>query len=190
MKRIILLSIIAPSIYASELSQIPAGYKIVKDTAICQDADPCSDIKKKLDEANRLNRHLTARVKLLEDEIDSMKREEPKVITKVVTKDKECKPEIKMVYVDKVREVPKTVTVTKTELREGIVIGGMAAYSQDGIETASDPNDPYAANAYTYNSVIGGAFVNGMITDRLQLGGFGMFGGINKTLGVSLGIRL
>jgi hypothetical protein len=63
----------------------------------------------------------------------------------------------------------------------------MVAYSEDGIETNSSSKDEYAVDAYTYESAIGGAYINVPIGTNFEIGGFGMLGGINKTIGLKAG---
>ena len=81
---------------------------------------------------------------------------------------------------------PKTVekVVEKTIMPKNI-FRVMGALSQDGIETSSSPNDPYAVDAYTYTSGIGGAGYTRFLNDSFGIGIFGMLGGINKTIGLS-----
>jgi hypothetical protein len=82
------------------------------------------------------------------------------------------------------RVVEKTVPAAR-----GIAIGGMLAYSQDGIET-TDTSEPDKQNAYTYRSVVGGPYITIPIGERFEIGAFGMFGGVNQTFGGKIGVSL
>jgi hypothetical protein len=164
----------------TKANEVPAGYKLVKKDAECTDPDPCSDIKKELEKAKKeiadLRKDNADLRKTLAD-ADSPENECPAPRTIIKTK------EVK-VPVDRVVEKPVEKLVEKTIMPKNIfrVLG---AYSQDGIETSSSPNDAYAVDAYTYESIIGGAGYTRFLTDSFGLGVFGMLGGINKTIGLS-----
>jgi len=170
--------------FSAELNQIPEGYKVVKNEAVCTEpSDPCqklTDENKKL--KNDLD-HYKARSKLLESEIEDLKNDlakKPKTetIIKYIKESCPMPPE------------PKTIEKTVEKTVEKVVMPRnifrvMGALSQDGIETHASPNDPYAVDAYTYTSGIGGAGYTRFLNDSFGIGVFGMLGGINKTLGIS-----
>lgn len=209
MIKIPLLMLLSTNLIASEgpknnISDVPAGFKLVKIDAECKDKDPCEEYKKEIaklkEQIAKLqkdepapenkgtiqklrsdNAYLKSRIKLLENE--------NRVVE--VPKTKEC-PEPKIKYIETLRTVEKPIekivekVIEKQALR-GTSIGGMAAYSQDGIETSSSANDENAVDAYTYDSIIGGAYINVPIGTNFEIGGFGMLGGINKTIGLKAG---
>lgn len=160
-----------------KISDVPEGYKLVKKDSECIEPDPC---KKQNDEIKKLKAEidrLKARNKLLEDEKD-LKKPEPEVI-----------------YKDKIIEKPVDRVIEKTVTKEvpaarSVSIGGMLAYSQDGIETEKNKQDEYAEDADTYRSIIGGPYITIPVSERFELGAFGLFGGVNQTIGAKLGVSL
>lgn len=164
-----------------KIGDVPEGYKLVKKDAECVEPDPC---KKQNDEIKKLKAEidkLKARNKLLEDEKE-LNKPEPEV-------------KIKTIYKDKVIEKPVEKVVEKTVTKEvpaarSISIGGMLAYSQDGIDTNDNKDDPEKDDAYTYRSVVGGPYITIPVGERFEIGAFGMFGGVNQTFGAKLGVSL
>lgn len=208
MIRILILLLLSTNLIAGEgpkndISDVPAGYKLVKIDAECKDKDPCEEYKKEIaklkeqlakvpereppENKGTIQRlkseaaYLKSRIRLLETQDRVV--EAPKA--------KEC-PEHKTKYVETIRTIEKPVEkfvekVVDRPAKRGISIGGMVAYSQDGIETSSSAKDEIAVDAYTYESAIGGAYINVPIGTNFEIGGFGMLGGINKTVGVTAG---
>jgi len=203
LKYIILLMSTAAFSQQVKLSDVPAGFKLVKVDAECKDKDPCEAYKNEIAKLKEQlakvpereppenkgtiqklrsdNAYLKSRIRLLETQERVV--EAPKA--------KEC-PEQKVKYIETLRTVEKPIEKIVEKFvdkpaKRGISIGGMVAYSQDGIETSSSPKDETAVDAYTYESAIGGAYINVPIGTNFELGGFGMMGGINKTVGVTAG---
>lgn len=153
------------------ITSVPNGFKLVPIDDECKKKDPCASLKAE-------NAKLKAEIKRLEKEIVDFECPDcPK-----------CpKQETKTVYLDKIREVPvdKIKEVEKPMFKRNIfrLIG---AIGQDGIDTSSSPNDPYAEDATVYTNGLGGLGYTRFFDDTVGLGIFGMMGGINKTLGASV----
>lgn len=193
MKKILISLFISSRLFAgggpdegkqNKISDVPVGYKLVKQDADCVEPDPCAEEKKLIDKLKKEIDFLKARNSLLEDESDSLKAK--KVDCPIV------KPTIQ--YVDKVIDRPFEKLVTKEVIKEvpaarSIAIGGMVAYSQDGIET-EDSTQQNAVDATTYESIIGGPYITIPLGNAFEIGAFGMFGGVNKTFGLKAGISL
>lgn len=166
----------------NKLSDVPAGYKLVKKEAVCTLPDPCAKEKAEIKRLKAENEKLKARISLLEDEA------EMKAVPAACPEQK-----TKIIYKDKIKEIEKPVekVVEKTvQAARGVSIGGMLAYSQDGIETNDNKQDAEKDDAYTYRSVVGGPYITIPIGERFEVGAFGMFGGVNQTFGGKIGVAL
>lgn len=189
MKKILITILLSSKLLAGEgptnnIKDVPIGYKLVKQEADCKEPDPCAEEKKLIDKLKKEIDFLKARNSLLEDESDSLKAK--KVDCPIV------KPTIQ--YVDKYVDRPFEKVVTKEVIKEvpasrSIAIGGMVAYSQDGIET-EDSTQQNAVDATTYESIIGGPYITIPLGNTFEIGAFGMFGGVNKTFGLKAGVSL
>lgn len=164
----------------NDIKDVPVGYKLVKIDAECKEPEPCAEEKKLIDKLKKEVDFLKARNKLIEAQNDILQDAK-----------KDCpitKPTIQ--YVDKpfekliTKEVIKEVPASRT-----IAIGAMVAYSQDGVET-SETSEPNAVDATTYRSIIAGGYITIPVGDRFEIGGFGMFGGVNQTFGLKAGVAL
>lgn len=167
----------------NKLSDVPEGYKLVKKDADCKDPKPCA---KEQAEIARLKSELELAKANLQELRDMLAKESepkecpaPKTIVKTVEKP-----------IERVVEKPVEKLVTKEVVRREISIGGMLAYSQDGIETEEVNPDGSTKDAMTYRSVIGGPYITIPIGERFEIGAFGMFGGVNQTFGGKLGLSL
>ena len=170
----------------NKLSDVPPGYKLVKKEAVCTLPDPCAKEKAELKRLKAENEKLKARVSLLEDdaEMKAAPAACPEQKARVIYKDK-------IKEVERVVEKPVEKVVEKTiQAARVISIGGMLAYSQDGIETNDNKQDPEKDDAYTYRSVVGGPYITIPIGERFEVGAFGMFGGVNQTFGGKIGVSL
>jgi hypothetical protein len=193
MKKILISLFISSRLFAggghnegkqNKLSDVPVGYKLVKQEADCVEPDPCAEEKKLIEKLKKEIDFLKARNKLIEAQNDILQD----------TK-KDCpivEPKIK--YIDKFVDRPFEKVVTKEVVRvvpadRSIAIGGMVAYSQDGIET-EESKAPDAVDATTYESIIGGPYITIPLGNTFEIGAFGMFGGVNKTFGLKAGISL
>lgn len=170
----------------NKLSDVPAGYKLVKKEAVCTLPDPCAKEKAEIKRLRAENEKLKARVSLLEDDAQM------KAIPVACPEQK-----ARVIYKDKIKEVERVVEKPVEKVVEksvpaarGISIGGMLAYSQDGIETNDNKQDPEKDDAYTYRSVVGGPYITIPIGERFEVGAFGMFGGVNQTFGGKIGVSL
>lgn len=166
-----------------KISDVPEGYKLVKKDTECKEPKPCAkeqaEIEKLKHELGLANAHLQELRDMLAKESEPKECPAPKTIIKTVEKP-----------VEKVVEKPVEKIVTKEVTVRAISIGGMLAYSQDGIETEELNEDGTAKDAYTYRSIIGGPYITIPIGERFELGLFGMFGGINQTFGAKAGFNL
>jgi hypothetical protein len=176
-----------PDALQNKLTDVPAGYKLVKKEAVCTLPDPCAKEKAELKKLRAENEKLKARVSLLEDDAE-IKAAAPAACPE---------QKARVIYKDKIKEVERVVEKPVEKVVEksvpaarGISIGGMLAYSQDGIETNDNKQDPEKDDAYTYRSVVGGPYITIPIGERFEVGAFGMFGGVNQTFGGKLGINL
>lgn len=170
----------------NKLTDVPAGYKLVKKEAVCTLPDSCAKEKAELKKLRAENERLKARVSLLEDDaqMKAVPAACPEQKARVIYKDK-------IKEVERVVEKPVEKVVEKTvPAARGISIGGMLAYSQDGIETNDNKQDPEKDDAYTYRSVVGGPYITIPIGERFEVGAFGMFGGVNQTFGGKIGVSL
>lgn len=166
-----------------KISDVPEGYKLVKKDAECVEPDPCAKekaevdrLKKELDKLKKANEELK---RALAESEEPEECPAPKTIVKT-----------KEVPIDRIIERPVEKIITKTVAADrSVSIGGMVAYSQDGISTSSNESDEYAEDAATYRSVIGGPYITIPIGDRFEAGAFGMFGGVNQTFGFKLGFN-
>jgi hypothetical protein len=170
----------------NKLSDVPPGYKLVKKEAVCTLPDPCAKEKAEIKRLKAENEKLKARISLLEDdaEMKAAPAACPEQKARVIYKDK-------IKEVERVVEKPVEKVVEKSvPAARGISIGGMLAYSQDGIETNDNKSDPEKDDAYTYRSVVGGPYITIPIGERFEVGAFGMFGGVNQTFGGKIGVSL
>jgi len=152
------------------IGAVPNGYKLVAIDDDCRKKDPCESDKRKLAKAQK--------------EIERLKKE----ILDLPECEKcpKCpKQEVKTVYVDKIKEVEKKVTVDKPVFKKN-VIRLLGAIGQDGLDTTASPSDPYAEDATVYWNGLGGLGYTRFFDDSFGLGLFGIMGGINKTAGVSV----
>jgi hypothetical protein len=175
-----------PDALQNKLTDVPAGYKLVKKEAVCTLPDPCAKEKAELKKLRAENEKLKARVSLLEDDaqMKAVPAACPEQKARVIYKDK-------IKEVERVVEKPVEKVVEKTvPAARGISIGGMLAYSQDGIETNDNKQDAEKDDAYTYRSVVGGPYITIPIGERFEVGAFGMFGGVNQTFGGKIGVNL
>lgn len=171
-----------------KIGDVPDGYKLVKKDAECKEPDPCAKDKEENKKIKQENDRLKARIKLLEDEAESLKEAvnekpecpAPKTVIKTVEKP-----------IEKVVEKPIEKIVEKeVPSSRSLQFGGMVAYSQDGISSSSNNDDEYAEDAATYRSVIGGPYLDIPVGDKFEIGLFGMFGGVNQTFGGKIGLSL
>lgn len=169
----------------NKLTDVPPGYKLVKADAECKDKDPCDPDKKQIAKLKAENEKLKTRNKLLEDEnslLKDLNKKEcpkcaaPKTIYKTVEKPVER-------TVEKEKLVEKTIE--KPYMKKNI-FRVMGAIGQDGIETSASKTEPYAEDAKTYYSLVGGLGYTRFLNDDFGLGIFGMFGGnTSKMIGLS-----
>lgn len=191
MKKLIITALFSTAAFAgggpdegkqNKISDVPEGYKLVKKDAECKDFDPCAKEKEELEKLKKENKSLKYEVSELRKTLKEMDEPAecpaPKTIIKTVEKP-----------VERVIEKPFEKVVTRQVEVRSISVGGMVAYSQDGIET-SNTSEPDSVDAYTYRSIIGGPYINIPIGERFELGLFGMFGGINQTVGAKAGFSL
>jgi hypothetical protein len=176
-----------PDALQNKLTDVPAGYKLVKKEAVCTLPDPCAKEKAELKKLRAENEKLKARISLLEDDAE-MKAAAPAACPE---------QKARVIYKDKIKEVERVVEKPVEKVVEksvpaarGISIGGMLAYSQDGIETNDNKDDAEKDDAYTYRSVVGGPYITIPIGERFEVGAFGMFGGVNQTFGGKIGVSL
>jgi hypothetical protein len=162
-----------------KIGDVPEGYKLVKKDAECVEPDPCKKEKEEIKKLKAEIDKLKARNKLLEDEKE-LNKPEPEVKIKTIYKDKIIEKPVD-------RVVEKTVTVPAAR---AVSIGGMLAYSQDGIDTSSNKDDEYAEDAETYRAIVGGPYITIPVGERLEIGAFGLFGGVNQTIGAKVGLSL
>jgi hypothetical protein len=175
-----------PDALQNKITDVPAGYKLVKKEAVCTLPDPCAKEKAEIKRLKAENEKLKARVSLLEDDaqMKAVPAACPEQKARVIYKDK-------IKEVERVVEKPVEKVVEKTvQAARGISIGGMLAYSQDGIETNDNKDDIEKDDAYTYRSVVGGPYITIPIGERFEVGAFGMFGGVNQTFGGKIGVSL
>jgi hypothetical protein len=143
--------------------------------------DPCAKEKAEIKKLKAENEKLKARLSLLQDELEM--KETPS-----------CpEPKTKIIYKDKIKEVEKIVEKPVEKIipaARGISLGGMLAYSQDGLETEKNKQDELAEDANTYRSIVGGPYITIPIGKNFEVGAFGMFGGVNQTFGGKIGVSL
>jgi hypothetical protein len=176
-----------PDALQNKITDVPPGYKLVKKEAVCTLPDPCAKEKAEIKKLRAENEKLKARVSLLEDDAE-MKAAAPAACPE---------QKARVIYKDKIKEVERVVEKPVEKVVEksvpaarGISIGGMLAYSQDGIETNDNKQDAEKDDAYTYRSVVGGPYITIPIGERFEIGAFGLFGGVNQTFGGKIGVSL
>jgi hypothetical protein len=167
----------------NDIKDVPKGMKLVPIDDDCKHKDPC---EKEKQEIEKLKKELAAlkdrNARILKDlERAEFQTECPEQEVKTVWKTKEVK-----VPVDRV--VEKTVEkVVEKEAKRGLTLGLMGAYAQDGLSTSPSPSEDYAVDAYIYKSFIAGPYITLPIGDSFEVGAFGMFGGVNQTIGGKIG---
>jgi hypothetical protein len=165
----------------NDIKDVPKGMKLVPIDDDCKHKDPCENEKA---EIAKLKKELAALKEKNARTLKDLERAEfqtgcPEQEVKTVWKTKEVK-----VPVDRV--VEKTVEKV-VENKRTISVGLIAAYAQDGLSTSPSPSEDYAVDAYIYKSVIGGPYITLPISESIELGAFGMFGGVNQTIGGKIG---
>jgi hypothetical protein len=165
----------------NDIKDVPKGMKLVKIDSECKDKDPCEAQKKEIE---KLNKEI---VKLKADNERAKKD-----LTNAEFQTDCPAPEIKTVY--KTKEIPvekivekKVETIVEKPAKRGLTLGLMGAYAQDGLSTSPSPTDEYAVDAYIYKSFIAGPYVTIPIGESFEAGLFGMFGGVNQTIGGKVG---
>jgi predicted DNA binding CopG/RHH family protein len=157
--------------------------KLVPIDDDCKHKDPCEKEKAEIAKLKKELAKLQADNTKLRKDIENSEfmRECPEQEVKTIYKTKEVK-----VPVDRV--VEKSVDrVVEKETERGLSFGLMGAYAQDGLSTSSSAAEEYAVDAYVYKSFIAGPYINIPIGKSFELGAFGMFGGVNQTIGGKIG---
>lgn len=159
----------------NKLTDVPAGYKLVKADAECKDKDPCEQYKKEIAKLKAENERLRKDLKA-----EQFQNVCPKCEPKIIYKDKVRQVEVP---VEKEKIVEKTVE--KAYMKKNL-FRVMGAIGQDGIETSASKTEPYAEDAETYYSGLGGLGYTRFLNDDFGLGVFGMFGAnTSKMIGLS-----
>jgi hypothetical protein len=167
----------------NDIKDVPKGMKLVPIDDDCKHKDPCESEKA---EIAKLKKELAAlkerNAKISKDlERAEFQTECPEQEVKTVWKTKEVKVPVE-------KEVEKIVEkIVEKEGKRGISFGLMGAYAQDGLSTSPSPSDDYAVDAYIYKSFVAGPYITLPISESLEIGAFGMFGGVNQTIGGKFG---
>lgn len=182
------ISLLMPKGFAGEgptndIKDVPKGMKLVSIDDDCKHKDPCEKEKAEIAKLKKELAKLQADNTKLRKDIENSEfmRECPEQEVKTVWKTKEVK-----IPVDRV--VEKTVEkIVEKESKRTISLGLIGAYAQDGLSTSPSPSDDYAVDAYIYKSFIAGPYITLPITESFEIGAFGMFGGVNQTIGGKVG---
>ena len=187
MRIILLLTFFMASAAAAktDISEIPDGYKLVKQSADCKDAEPCAKEHNEIDHLKKENARLNQRVKLLEDVNSDLKNQKPEIKT-VVAECPKVEPKTIIKELEKIKEIPveKIVEVPKPYMKKNVV-RILGAVGQDGLESDAIENQAYVREAHTFYSTLAGAGYTRFFDNSFGLGLWGLFGVTNKTVGLS-----
>lgn len=167
----------------NDIKDVPKGMKLVPIDDDCKHNDPCEPQKKELEKIKKeLAKAQADLTKLRKDnERLEFQTECPEQEVKTVWKTKEVKVPVE-------KEVEKIVEkIVEKEGKRGISFGLMGAYAQDGLSTSPSPSDDYAVDAYIYKSFVAGPYITLPVSESFEIGAFGMFGGVNQTIGGKVG---